>query len=53
MNFEKNKDIVQQFEKLCEREWMNAADVLLWFMGSVVGSAAGYCRGSGRLVTLS
>lgn len=38
MNFEKNKDIVQQFEKLCEREGMNAADVLLWFMGSVVGA---------------
>lgn len=38
MNFEKNKDIVQQFEKLCEREGMNAADVLLWFMSSVVGA---------------
>lgn len=38
MNLEKNKDIVQQFEKLCEREGMNAADVLLWFMGSVVGA---------------
>ena len=36
MNSEKNNDIVLQFKKLCEREGLEAADVLLWMMDSAV-----------------
>lgn len=36
MNSERNNDIVLQFKKLCEREGVEAADVLLWVMDSAV-----------------
>lgn len=36
MNSEKNQYIIQRFKKLCEREGVEAADVLLWVMDSAV-----------------
>jgi len=38
MDIEKNKDILHQFERLCEREGTKASDVLLWLMDSIVSA---------------
>ena len=36
MNSEKNQYIIQRFKKLCEREGVEASDVLLWVMDNAV-----------------